>query len=215
MLLKLVAIRPIIPSDYATLALQNEQVGRAIAMDGYNPADGTWGNARMITLILTDLQGQPVPQPVKDQIAGQLEAAREVNFIVHIIDADYQPVDVHVDAQGFPQMMNSTVAAAIVEEVTLMLSPSVWRLGTLSADMEAGEVIPPPDMTPDPDGPAGRQVIRVNEIVASADRARGVDWVNAVAINGAVADITLANAWTLPQPGSITAAVIGGIPDAV
>ena len=109
-LLKLVAIRPILPGDYATLALQNSSVGRAIAMDGYNPADGTWGNARMVTLILTDMQGQPVPQPVKDQITAQLEALREVNFIVNIMDAHYQAVDVHVDAQAFPQFLNTAVA---------------------------------------------------------------------------------------------------------
>ena len=60
-LLKLVAIRPILPQDYATLALQNDAVGRAIAMDGYNPADNTWSNERMITLVLTDLNGQPGP----------------------------------------------------------------------------------------------------------------------------------------------------------
>lgn len=211
-LLKLVAIRPILPGDFATLALQDPNVGRAIAMDGYNPADDTWGNERMVTLILTDMQGQPLPQAVKDAIAAQLEGLREVNFIVNIMDADYQAVDVHVDAQGFPQMMNASVEAAIVEEVTGTLSPTVWRLGTLSADMEAGEVIPSPDQTPDPDGPAGRQVIRVNEIVAIADRSRGVDWVTAVTIDGTAADLTLGNAWTLPQPGAITATVVGGIP---
>jgi hypothetical protein len=212
-LLKLVAIRPILPSDYATLALQNPAVGRAIALDGYDPTTDSWNNARTITLILTDFNGQPLPQDVKDAVLASLEAAREVNFLVYVIDATYETVDVHVDATCFPNFLNSTVAAAIVEDLEAMLSPATWRLGTTSADMSAGEVIPPPSTQPDPNAPPGRQVIRVNEVIALADRSRGVDWVDAATINGGAADHTLAQAWTLPQPGVITATGTGGIPD--
>lgn len=212
-LLKLVAIRPILPQDYATIALQNPAVGRAIAMDGYNPDDGTWGNARMITLVLTDLNGQPVPSDVKATIAGQLDAMREVNFVVNIMDADYQTVDLHVDATAFPQFLNSVVATNIVDSLTDFVSPAVWRLGTLSADTTAGETIPPPVTNYTPTAPAARQVIRVNEVVAYADRAQGVEWVDAVQIDGDAADLALATPWTLPQPGTLTATVSGGIPD--
>lgn len=213
-LLKLVAIRPILPQDYATLALQNAAVGRAIAMDGYNPADGTWGNARMVTLVLTDLNGEPVPSDVKAAIAAQLEDLREVNFIVNIMDAEYQTVDIHVDANAFPQFLNSVVATNIVNELDNYLSPALWRLGTLSADMAAGEVIPPPatgDYTPD--APAGRQALRINEVIADCDRVQGVAWVDAVTIDGAAVDSALGTPWTLPQPGTLTATVTGGIPD--
>lgn len=214
-LLKLVAIRPILPQDYATIALQNPSVGRAIAMDGYNPDDGSWGNERMVTLVLTDMDGQPVASDVKADIQAQLEAAREVNFVVNIMDADYQTIDVDVAANGFPQFMNSVVQNNIVAELGNFLSPALWRLGSLSADMAAGEVIPPPSETYDPDAPASRQVIRVNEIVADIDRVQGVDWVNTVAIDGAPVDFVLANPWTLPVPGALTATVVGGIPDPV
>lgn len=211
-LLKLVAIRPILPGDYATLALQNPSVGRAIAMDGYDPTTDTWGNERTITLILADYNGDPVPQEVKDAVQASLEAAREVNFLVFIIDPTYESVDVHVDATCFPGYLNTSVAAAIVEEISTLLSPATWRLGTTSADINAGEVIPPPSMQPNPADPPGRQVIRVNEIIADADRCRGVDWVDAATINGTAADHTLAKAWTLPKPGNITATCTGGIP---
>lgn len=213
-LLKLVAIRPILPQDYATLALQNPAVGRAIAMDGYNPEDGTWGNERMVTLVLTDPNGQPTPSDVKAAVQAQLEDAREVNFVVNIMDADYETVDVDANANGFPQFLNTAVESNIIAELTSFLSPATWRLGTLSADMAAGEVIPPPTTNYDPDTPAGRQVIRINEIIADVDRVSGVDWVNAATINGAAVDHTLANPWTLPQPGAITATVVGGIPPA-
>ena len=57
-------------------------------------------------------------------------------------------------------------------------------------------------------------MIRINEIIAVADRSLGVDWVDAVAIDGTVSDLVLANAWTLPQAGAITATAVGGIPPA-
>lgn len=212
-LLKLVAIRPVLPQDFATIALQNPAVGRAIAMDGYNPDDGSWGNERMVTLILTDPNGLPVSADVKATIQTQLEAAREVNFVVNIMDALYENVDVTANANGFPQFRNSATASNIVAELDNFLSPATWRLGTLSADMAAGEVIPPPTTNYTPTTPAGRQVVRLNEIIADVDRVSGVDWVNAVTIDGATHDHTLGTPWTLPQAGAISATVVGGIPD--
>ena len=73
-LLRMVALRPILPQDFAILALQVEGVGRAVAMNLYNPADGTWTNARTVTLVLTDDAGNACTAAVK---ADRDVAARE------------------------------------------------------------------------------------------------------------------------------------------
>ena len=138
---------------------------------------------------------------------------REVNFVVNIIDAEYETVDVDANANAFPNFMNSAVESNIIAELTRFLSPATWRLGTLTADMGAGEVSHHHRNLSTRASPAGRQVIRINEIIADVDRVSGVDWVNTATINGAAADHSLATPWTLPLPGAITATAVGGIPD--
>ena len=83
--LRMVALRPILPQDFAILALQNEGVGRAVALNLYDPATGTWDNERTVTLILADADGMPLGDELKQQVdrpargaaRGQLDRQRD------------------------------------------------------------------------------------------------------------------------------------------
>ena len=207
LLMRLVALRPVVPGDFAIMALQVPGVGRAIAMDGYDAGAETWGNDRMITLVLTDEAGQPVPTSVRQAVDDLLESRREVNFIVEEIDAEYQTIDVSYECTtyvGFdPEIVRSDVNTA----VAAYLSPANWRLGLSSPDTSGGEVI----LGPPAEG--GRSVIRKYEIASLISVLGGVDFVTEIRINGADADLTLSGLTTLPQPGTIDGTVTtpGGV----
>lgn len=204
-LLRMVALRPVLPQDFAILALQVLGVGRAVALNLYNPADGSWANARTVTLILTDDAGLPVAADVKQAVVDDLEALREVNWVVHVIDALYEQIAVDFTVTAFAGQDASTVHDTCVANLTAFLSPARFRLGAMSPAIAGGEVIPPPT----PGQPARRQVVRINDLVALLDRSLGVDYVEAVTINGAAADHQLAQPYSLPEPGAITGTVHG------
>ena len=205
-LLRMMAFRPILPYDYALLAKQIPGVGRAVAMDGYEPADGTWYHARQIALVVTDPAGAELPDPVKQQIRDFLEDAREVNFLVPVIDPLYATTDVGFEVTAYSGQDPDLVNAVCVDALTQLLSPTLYRLGTTSPGISAGEVIPPPPA----DGQPGRMTIRINEIVALLDRCKGVDWVGPVTIDGADTDKILTGPTTLPRAGTIQGVVNPG-----
>jgi len=204
-LMRLVALRPILPWDFAVLALRVPGIARAVAMDTYDANLQTWGNARTITLIVTDANGQPVPQAVKDQAREMLEDLREVNWVVYVIDANYEPINVTYQAQAFAEQDPAFVQSLVDEALTDYLSPANFRLGTTTPGIQAGEVIPPPAAGQDP----VRQTIRMNDLVARIDRVRGVDFIppGGVQIQGTAGDYTLSSPITLPTPGTITGTV--------
>ena len=199
MLMRVIALRPILPGDFAILALRVVGVGRAVAMDGYDPDSRTWGHARTISLLLTDDDGEPVPPAIATQTRSTLEDLREVNFVVNVIAPDYEDVDVGYEVTAFAEQNPELVREACDAALHDYLSPANWRLGTTSPGISAGEVIPPPLGDAEP----GRMVVRRNELIGLLDRTRGVDWVDDVTINGEPADHALDGPTTLPRPGEI------------
>jgi hypothetical protein len=175
-------------------------------MDGYEPADGSWYHQRQIAVVVTDPAGEIMPNPIKGDIRALLEGAREVNFLVPVIDAVYAPTDVDFEVTAYSGQNIDQVQAVCIDAITQLLSPAHYRLGTTSPGTAAGEVIPPPPTG----GQPGRMTIRINEIIALLDRCRGVDWVGPVTIDGAAADKVLVGPTTLPRAGAITGTVNPG-----
>jgi hypothetical protein len=202
MLMRLIAIRPILPLDFAILALRLPGVGRAVAMDLYDPGPGTWGHARTITLILTNEAGRPVGDTIMGQVAVYLEALREVNFVVHLIDAGYETINVDYQVTAFAEQDPTLVKELCDQALFDYLLPANFRLGTASPSIVGGEKIDPPA----PGTTPGRQTLRVNDLIALLDRQRGVDFVpvGTVMINGQPDDYTLPEPFTLPEPGDIS-----------
>jgi hypothetical protein len=208
LLLQMVALRPVLPQDFAILALQVPGVGRAIAMNLYDPATNTWTNARTVTLILTDADGQPCAPDVKATVQSTLESLREVNWVINIVDATYDTVDVAFDVVAFAGQDQDTVTQACIDNITLFLQPSGYRLGDMSPAIAGGEVILPPVAGQ----PTRATTIHMNDIVALLDRTLGVDWVKSVHIEGTAADYALPDPYGLPTPGGITGTVEGATP---
>jgi hypothetical protein len=109
---------PVRPEHYELLArdiaLRNGVRIRALAIDGLNPTTHTTNNERMVAVVVIDADtNADVSGPVKSAIDTELQGAREVTFVVNVIDpnrtavditfvgvarAGYDPVQVHDDA---------------------------------------------------------------------------------------------------------------------
>jgi hypothetical protein len=205
-LMRMIALRPVLPVDFAILALQVPQVVRAISMNLYNPADGTWTNPRMVTLILANDIGYALPADIKDAVKLMLESLREVNWIINYLDPAHTPIDVAYDVVAFAGQHEETVKVECDEALNNYLSPINYRLNEASPATAGGEVIYPPNGA----GTTRQQYIYVNELIALLDRCLGVDRVVSVAINGVAQDFLMSDPYSFPEPGVLTGTVTGG-----
>src|SRR5215467_13010277 len=199
-LLTLLSPRPILPQDFAVLAQrQVAGVARATAIDLYNPGPPPATNVpRCVTVAVCDSDGQPVAPTVKQEVDDLLQAAREVNFLVFVVDPTYTTVDVTFAATSFPGWDPADVQARAITAVRNYLDPGSWG-------------VPPFGDT------SGRSwlnatVVRHNELIALIDRVDGVDFVNTVTLaasGGALgtADVTLAAVAPMPKAGTINGTV--------
>jgi hypothetical protein len=205
-----VALRPILPLDFAVMAMQLVPgVGRAVAMNLYDPTTKTWTNVRTVTLVVADEHGEPLTATIKEEIVKLLEGLREVNWVLHVIDPSYEPINIAATVVAYAGQNMARVQGACESVLKEALSPAYFRLGEMSPAIGGGEVIHPPV----PEGaPARNQWIYANELIALLDRTLGVDRVRTVTINGTTADHQMPTPTTLPRAGAVSVIVEGGTP---
>lgn len=150
---------------------------------------------RMVSIAAVDEDGEAVSAGVKTAIDDYLEARREVNFVVNVIDPTYTTIAVTVDVSILPGFDAATVKDVIAGALNDFLDPANW--GRVSSG----------------DGTADRPWINT-KIVGYLNVARtillveGVAFINSLTINdgtGAVsADVALGGPAPLTRPGTIT-----------
>jgi hypothetical protein len=118
--------RPILPEDYARLAMNQPGVYRAVALDGYNPNDDTYFNDRMVTISAVDNFGLDLPDETKDDLDNLMQSMREVNFEIFIIDASRTSIDVNFTGVALPNFSTAAVESDAVAAITSYLSPANW-----------------------------------------------------------------------------------------
>jgi diphthamide synthase (EF-2-diphthine--ammonia ligase) len=89
--LSLLTPRPITANDYAILATdiaaQNGVELITLSLDNYDPANGLFTNERTVTVVVRDATtGLAVSSGIKTIIKNELQALREVNFVVNVMD---------------------------------------------------------------------------------------------------------------------------------
>jgi uncharacterized phage protein gp47/JayE len=124
--LQLMAPRPIVPQDFEILARRIAGVDRAVAVDGYDPHTDTYDNERMIALAAVDAEGENVSGTIQDEIEAYLEARREVNFVVNVIDPTYTTIDVTATVTILPGFDVPTVLSTVEAALNDYLDPANW-----------------------------------------------------------------------------------------
>ena len=187
--------RPILPNDFSAMALDADPaVYRAVSIDNYNPANGTYNNERMVAVASMDSNGAASSAIVKAEIDSYLQANREINFIVNVIDPTYTAITVVTTVIGEPGFgtLLSDIQAAVVATIQQYLNPALW--GQDPTVMQSG---------------AGRSWVETptvyyNEMITVISNVQGVARVVSLTINGGTADVPMTTPAALPQVGTIT-----------
>lgn len=187
-LLRLAAPRPILAADFAALALREAGVERATALDDTDPATAPTPADRSVTVGVTDADGEALSAPAMAAVQAALEAQREANFQVFVVDPDYTAVDVAVTVAKRPGYADADVQDAVEAALTEYLNPAVWGQEAQGQWTNVTKV-------------------RLYEAAGVAARAVGVQHVTAITIEGSAADYTLAGLVPLPRAGTITVTI--------
>jgi baseplate J-like protein len=184
----LLAPRPILPDDFAVLARTVNGVGRSLAIDLHNADTDEDDVPRCVTVVVADEDGEPVGPAVRDEVDALLQAEREVNFLVFVVDPTYTDIDVAFTFSTYPTYDPADVGARAEAAVADYLSPAHF-----------GEV-------PFGDQPAwlGDTKVRYLEVAEVLNRVEGLWYVGTLTLNGGSADVALTGVGPLPRAGTVT-----------
>jgi len=185
--------RPILPADFSTMALDADPtIFRAVAIDGYNPANSTYNNERMVTIAAIDAAGNAVSATIKNKIDALLQANREVNFIVNETDPAFTTINVVTTYHLTPGYDQTTVDSAITSAINNFLNPALWGQDpSITQEGASNSWIETP-------------YVYYNDMIAVITNVAGVDHVISMTLNGGTADIALTTPAALTRPGTIT-----------
>lgn len=170
-------------SDLAALARSVPGVHRALGVDLYDPADPETPAERTATVFPIAEDGSPVSPTIAAQVQAVLEASREVNFVIHVEEPTYTPVNVEYAAVAETGADPAVVATAIESAVLDWLTS--W--GTTEDDDTAWQPV---------------TVIRHLQLAKIAGSAPGVAYLESITVNGSAADFTLPGVASLPSSPS-------------
>lgn len=191
---QLLSRAPILPADFAKVAQEVDEVGRALVRNLYDDDLALDNQERTVSIYPIQLDGTACSVDGKAEIKAKVLARREVNWVCRVADPTYTPVDLAI-----------TVAAVEGTEYVDLAE-------RVEAAIAAGPLSPANHGQP----PLGellvwlrRTTVRRNEIVSAADLVDGVDYVTSVTIVGADGDgnLPLPGSAPLPLPGTITVTV--------
>lgn len=186
---------PILPNDFAILARKVPGVQRAVAIDGYNPADDTFGNEKMVTVVAMDSSGVGVSVPERAAISAYLESLRELNFVVNTMDPTVTLVDVATLYTVMPGFVIADVDDSVAATIADFLNPLLWGVS------QRGD---------DPVSWNNETTIGYLELATAINNTQGVDKITSLLIGVHLdlmfaQDLTLTGIVPLPGPGTITA----------
>lgn len=188
--MKLLSPRFVLAQDAAVLARRVAGVHRALGVDNYDPVGETYGNEKMITVVVVGEDGLALSSGVKTDVEDYLESLRELNFVVHVVDPSYTEIDVDFQVRVLSGFLTSDVTTRVTAALTEYLSPEVWA---------GGQEDPPVWRT-------NSDVVRYLEVAEVINRVDGVDYIETLTVNTLTADVDMVDVGSLPTVGTITGA---------
>jgi hypothetical protein len=197
--LELMAPRPILANDFATMMIaDNPTVFRAVGLDGYDPNTNTWNNVGLVSVAGIAEDGSNLAQATKDAAQADLEARREINFVVHVIDPTRTAIDFDYVVTAYSGWDINDVKARIDAALASYADPSTW--GTRSGE---GQV-------PIWDNTAKVRYLEVATVIENIDGVNTIEDLNIGLAGGArgTADIDLPGAAPLATFGAVVSGVV-------
>ena len=186
--------RPIVPNDFALLAQQIDGVHRAVAIDLLDPITPDTSAPRSVTIAAVDVDGVGVGATIRTNIDEALQAAREINFQVFVIQPTSTSVDVDVSYVILDGYDADDVEGAVITAVEDYLSPANWGLSP------GGESV----------SWTNSAIVRYLEVAAVINQVAGVDYIDTLQLDGDPYgdDVALSGYAPLPAAGAITATAV-------
>ena len=194
--LQLLAPRPIVPEDFATLARSTPGVTRAIAIDGYDATAMTTGNERTITVAVIDDMGADVSTALRAQVDDLLQGEREVNFLVYVVSPTRVGIDVTMTGVKLAEWTIADVTANVEASIAEFLDPALWGLP------QGGDVLRWLD----------ERTVRYLDLAAQITSSEGLDYISTLtlAVTGDTLesdDVAMVGVPVLPSEGSISVTI--------
>ncbi len=123
---------PVLPYDFAVLARSIPGVYRATSVDllkpgpPYDVAAEATGQSKNVTVAVADINGNTVGTTVRGNVQAFLQAEREQNFKVWVVDPQYTSIDVAGTVYAWPSWDPVDVRTRVMAALTSILSPGVW-----------------------------------------------------------------------------------------
>jgi uncharacterized phage protein gp47/JayE len=193
--LELLTPTPILPEEFAVLALRVPGVYRAVCVDGWNPTAPSTGNDRYAGLVCLDENGDDVDAGVKTAVEEYLDALREVNFVVDVGAPTVTAIDVTTTVRCYETFEPADVDAAVTAALEEFFSPLRW--GTPSVG------------SPDTDW-VNTDEVRFLEVAACINNVAGVNYIESLTVEGAGVDVALSGVVPLTNAGTIAVTANAG-----
>jgi len=198
---RLMSPRPILASDFATVARRVGGVDRAYYLNLYNADTNTAGVEKAVTVVVTDENGETLSSGVMDEVDALLQSLREVNMLIFVRGPQYQEVDIAYTVTALPEVdtveLKATIDAALEEEI----SPKRW--GELQFGTEVAMEWRPVN------------IVRYLEVATVINNVPGVDYISALTLDGGTVDVVLAPGVGVPVVlPRVTTPIVGVVNEA-
>lgn len=174
----------VLADHFTNFALDDPSVYRAFTKDNYNVTTSAEGH---VTVAVADSSGDALSTPAKTSLQDAMQARALASLTVHVVDPNFNEIDVTVAVTSKPGFSTTVVQASITDALNNYLSPITWQW----------------DAT-----------VRINELISLVDQVTGVDYVQENGITAAihgnsldVIDVPLVGPFPLVTPGTISVSV--------
>lgn len=197
-LLQIMSPKPILARDLATLAKTVAGVERATAIDLYDADAGLSNQPGHATVAVVDAVGGQVPTATKTAISDLLTGPEDrlLNSVIHIVDPDWNDVDITATAIAYPGFDVGVVEAAAEGALADFVDPSLWGQPSTGETRDW----------------VNKALVSLYDVAGALDRVEGLDRVTDIdlGLNGgaqATADLALPGIAPLTRPGVINVTV--------
>lgn len=193
--LGLMAPRPVLAPDFAMISQNVAGVWRASAIDNFLPGPPpVYNAANAVGVAAIDQSGEAISGVTKTNLDNYLQALRQQNFIVNVLDPTYNICDVTVDAyKNFAADVDD--AQAQVESALFeYLNPGSWGVPGYPLQIRGWE---------------NKTALRYLELTTVCENCQHIDYVSNLIFNATAGggqdkfDKTFTGNFPLPRPGNI------------
>lgn len=175
------------PPNFEADALQEPGIGRALIIKD---------NARNLTAVFTDIDGEPVSQAIKDRVTDRWNFYRQVNTTFNLPDPTYTVITIVYEVVAYPGFDPVDLIDRIDASLTLWLTPGYWGRPKNFGDPGVRTWYHEP-------------MVRRNKVIDLIGDVEGVNYVSSLTINGdSDSDIPLLGVAPLTRPGVPAGAVV-------